>query len=82
MQNILEADELMEIKSLTKYSLKINDELESMGLKKVRANLIHQVIGGFHRHTDIEIAGKRVLNRYNSLLTQNNLEKATSNEEA
>lgn len=68
MQHILTENEQSVIKSLTNYSSKVNHELEKACRPRVRPNLIHQVVGGFHENMDIYLACKKVLSQYPELI--------------
>ena len=67
LQGKLNPDEQVFIRTITNYSQEINNELRSMGFNEVRPNKIHQVIGGFHCNSSIEIASRRVIKKYKAL---------------
>lgn len=64
MQGKLSAEEQYFVRGLTKYSAEVNTELENMGFDKVKANKIHQVVGGFCSNSAIEIASRRLIKKY------------------
>lgn len=67
LQGKLNPDEQAFIRTITNYSQEINNELRAMGFSEVRSNKIHQVIGGFHGNSSIEIASRRVIKKYKAL---------------
>jgi len=64
MQGKLSNEEQKFVREITNYSSEINAELQIMGFEKVRANKVHQVIGGFHSNSAIEIASRRLIKKY------------------
>lgn len=66
MQGKLSPEEQDFVKGISRYSSEVNIELESMGFEKVKANKIHQVVGGFCSNSAIEIASRRLIKKYQS----------------
>jgi hypothetical protein len=67
LQGKLTNEEKEYVRSLSNYASLVNKELVIMGFEEVKPNCVHQVVGGFHSNSAIEVASRRIIKKFRAL---------------